>query len=491
VQAARTSVPALALVRNSSVQIAGQALSSLISVFTFAAMTRGLGPHAYGHYAAALAFLGIPMVFTDLGLSTGLLRAISRNPGAAGETVSVGLSARATLSVAILGLSVAVATLLSLPAETTHAIMIAAVASLFLLIDASLVPALQAQLKMHWSVLSNISGRGITLALTVAFLAMGGGLGSVLWAYAIGNAATLLIDGVVVNSLVRLRLVFDFGGCLRLLRSTLVLGLVLAVDALFFYFDTLLLGVFRSSREVGLYAGAFKVVAFVLIAGNAVHVSVFPAINRYLASNDPRLSSLLDGATRGLLILCTPIVVVSLLAPETIMSTLSGRAFEGAGTALRIFSPLFPLMFLGYLYSYGLIAAQRERALLAANLAALAVNLGLFCAFVPAFGINAAAAVGVASAALLTVAVALIFRRQFGHLPSFSGVGAPGLAAAAMVPTILVAPGPPLLRVAIAGVVYMGVLALLPGAARQTLHDVARVASARWLRREKPSLLEA
>jgi O-antigen/teichoic acid export membrane protein len=464
------------LIRNSSVQIVGHTLGSVISVFTFASITRGLGPGPYGHYAAALAFLGIPIVLSDLGLSTSLVRQISRDPDATAEVISAGVSARALLAGATLGCAVVLGIILPFPRETTAVIAIAAVASFFLLMNTSLVPALQAQLKMHWAVLANISGRGVTLVLTLVLLAHGGGLQSVAWAYVIGNAVTLLVDSVVVSRLVRLRFVVDVRRCLRLLRATVVLGLVLAVDSLFVHLDTLLLGVFRSSAEVGLFASASKFVGFVLIAGNAIHISVFPVINRYLETGDKRLRAILEGATQGLFILSAPIVVISLVIPGPTMSLLSGAEFAGAGPVLRIFAPLFPVLFLGYLYSFCLVADHREGLLLALNLGALGANAIAFCSVVPSGGLQAAAAVSVASATALTIAVGIAVRNRLGYLPRFAGLGGAAAAGGCMVPILLLVPARPLIAIALAGVVYAAAIALFPGTPRHVLADLSRAA---------------
>ena len=45
------------LAANSAIQIAGSGLASAISFFTFVAITRGLGPEAFGDFTAAMVFL--------------------------------------------------------------------------------------------------------------------------------------------------------------------------------------------------------------------------------------------------------------------------------------------------------------------------------------------------------------------------------------------------------------------------------------------------
>lgn len=65
---------------NAVAQIVGIPLQSLLSLATFAAITRYLGPSVFGDYVAAMAYLFLPTVIADIGISTIVLRDISTEP---------------------------------------------------------------------------------------------------------------------------------------------------------------------------------------------------------------------------------------------------------------------------------------------------------------------------------------------------------------------------------------------------------------------------
>src|SRR5262245_53185984 len=151
------------LAANSLVQIGGTGLASAISFFTFVAITRGLGPSAYGSYVAATAFLYLPSVLADLGLSTAVLREISARPEETERTMQRALPARALISAAAIAVAVVIGLLLPFDERTKTAIAILSLWALAALLNSSLLPVLQAQLRMQWAVLANVVGRLTTL----------------------------------------------------------------------------------------------------------------------------------------------------------------------------------------------------------------------------------------------------------------------------------------------------------------------------------------
>ena len=115
---------------NSVVQVAGVFGSSLISLFTFVAVTRYLGPTAFGHYAAALALLLIPAIVSDLGLSTTVLRDISQRPERAARVVSASLTTRLLVALVAYSATLGVAWIAPFPHQTRMAALLACGGSL-------------------------------------------------------------------------------------------------------------------------------------------------------------------------------------------------------------------------------------------------------------------------------------------------------------------------------------------------------------------------
>jgi O-antigen/teichoic acid export membrane protein len=450
------------IVINSAVQVAGVLGSSLISLFTFVAVTRYLGPTAFGYYSAALALLLIPAIVSDLGLSTTVLRDISRRPELTARVISASLTTRVLVGLVAFTATLGVAWVAPFPHETRMAALVACGGFLLLLVNTGLLPALQAELRMHWAVLADVAGRSLTLALTLIALHAKLGLYAVVVAYVAGNALTLLIDFLGVRRRVELRLVHDLRYCWRLARSSLLIGAALMAGSLYFRIDTVLLAAFRSGHEVGLYAAAYKFFDLSVLVISAVSVSIFPHLTRVMASNASAAVPI-QRAFDVLLALGAGISVVAFVHAKHLVTLASGSKFENSAPALQILAPAIAISFIGGTFSLTLLTAHRERLLLLVSGSIIVVNLGLNIIFLPLYGYKAAAATTLASEVLWLLLAGVAVRRSLDLVPASRFVPQVAAAAAIMAVVLVFLPGPWPIAELVAGLAYVSVLVLLPG----------------------------
>ena len=148
----------------------------------------------------------------------------------------------------------------------------------------------------------------------------------------------------------------------------------------------------------------------------------------------------------------------------------AGPEFAPAADVLRIQGVAVGLAFLAAGPSYGLLSLRHHRAVLVGNLAALAVSAALVPILASADGARGAAVATVVAEVVLTVV--MIGGAARAGLPI--GLTARGLtrvlfAAGAALAAALAAPLPAVGQTAIAGVVYLAVLAALRGIPEEVL----------------------
>jgi len=454
------------LAANTLVQAGGNGVASLIGLFTFVTVTRGLGPEAFGDFTTAMAFLFIPVVLADVGLAFSVLREISASPERTQRVMSASLPLRALISMGAVSLAVALGMAIPFSGQTREAILIGSIGSFLHLLTLSLLPAIQAQLKMHWAVAANVAGRVATLGLTLSFLGAGLGFRSIVAAHVIGLALTFVGHLVVVAMLISLRPFVDLGYWRSLLRGALALGLAISLSQIYFRVDTLLLALLASSTEVGLYGAAYKFIELCALVVSAVSVSVFPLLARFAASGDPRMRGLVQKSFDLLVALSAPLAVgMSVLAPEILLLT-SGSEYVGAASALRLLAPYVLFSFVNALLIRILLARGQDRTLLWLATSILTLNVALNLLMIPRYGIEAAAAISVVSE-ICMLALAAMAVRRLGGLPGLRSVPAVAVAAGAMSGVLLAVPGPTLVVAGIGSIVYAGVLLALPGTIRE------------------------
>lgn len=459
------------LATNALIQAGGSGLASLIGLFTFVAVTRGLGPEAFGDFATAMAFLFVPIVLADIGIASAVLRDISASPERTDRVISAALPLRALIASGTVGLALAVGMAIPFSGQTKTAILIGSFGSLLHLMTLSLLPPIQAQLKLHWAVVANLTGRLVTLGVTLASLSAGFGFKSIVLAHVAGLGVTFLLHLAVVMRLVSLRPLVDTAYWKTLVRGALVLGLAVSLAQIYVRIDMLLLALLKPSAEVGVYGAAFKFVELAELIVAAISISAFPSLARFVATGDPRLHRLIQKSFDVLIAVAAPIALLMVALSTQIIHLTAGSEFSEAAVALELLAPYVLFSFINSLLIRVLLASNRDRTLLALAVSTLALNVALNLVFIPAYGFRAAAVISVVCEACMLVPAALAVRQQ-GALPSLRYARMVALAVGAMAAMLLVAPGPPLLVAPIAGAVYLAVLFAAPGTVRELVRSL-------------------
>ena len=334
-------------------------------------------------------------------------------------------------------------------------ILIGSLGAFLNMMSLSLMPVLQAQLKMQWAVGANLSGRAVTLGLTLGALAAGLGFAAVVWAYVVGSAATLLLNVGAVAHITRLHpLLIDLPYWRSLLVGSLCLGAALSLTTIYFRLDTILLALLRPAREVGLYAAAWKFVELAQTAGSALAVSIFPTLTLLVAVESPHLREFAQKTFDTSLAAGTFLTVLFIGYARELVILGGGVKFASASIALQLLAPSVILGFVGLIFERWLIAAGRERILLKLGAAVLVLNLGSMSS-------SCRSTASKPLPSYLSPRSSSGSCSQWRHagassasFPTFATSAVVGLAAAAMAAVIALTPGPALLSGALATLVY-------------------------------------
>jgi O-antigen/teichoic acid export membrane protein len=461
---------------NTIAQTAGLAGATVLGFLNFLAVTRGLGPEAFGDLTAATVFLTFPIALADIGLATAVLREISVAPERTEFVLRASLPLRFFIAVAVLVASLGVSVALPFTDRAQTAIWLGAIGSLFTLLMLGLNPLFQARLQMHVPVAATLAGRGLTLVLILAAFAAGRGFIAVVLAYVVGTAVTFAIVLVAAARQISLRPVIakDYWG--NLLRGSLAIGIAMGLFLSYYRIDTVLVALFRDSREAGLYGAAFRFVEIAEILVSAIGISVFPSFARLIATRDARVGVALQRSLDIILAFSAPILAGVLLVADDLVRVTAGVEFAPAASALRLLVPYLALLFVSAILIRIAAALHVDRYILSVALVVLVVNVALNVVLLPRYGYNVAAITSTLSEACVTVALGFIVWRRLAFVPNLRYVWPVGLATAAMVAFSWLIPLPALIGVALATVVYVLVLVALPG----TVRDVVAALAPNW-----------
>jgi O-antigen/teichoic acid export membrane protein len=285
---------------------------------------------------------------------------------------------------------------------------------------------------MDRAVVSDVAGRAAAFGAVVAVSALDLGFYAVVVTAGIGALVTLCVTYALSRPLVRVSFSGDRIVWRELLVAALPLGLALAINEVYFRADTFIISLYRSYEDVGIYALAYRVLELLAVFPAVFMNSVFPLLSRYLAESAERARRTVDVAADVLVAVGLPLAAGGVAVAPHIVRLVGGHDFRDAADPLRLLLFAGALAFVSGLFGYALIAAGRQRAALWLNVVALAFNVGLNLALVPPLGVDAAAAIAIASEVVLLAGGYVLVRRHVGLSPRFALLPKALAAAAAM-----------------------------------------------------------
>lgn len=388
-----------------------------IGAVSIAVLTRYLGRGDYGRYTLALVYMQLFAVLADAGLYTTVVRDISKDPSRTEVLVGNTLALRLLLSLVVIVLACAVSLLLPYEPEVRVAIALAGGPLLFGMLASSYVAVLQSRMRMGRAVVGDVVGRAMTLALTLLVAGLDLGFYAVMGAAAGGTLTTLVVTWGLTRRIVATRFRFEPAVWRRLLVSAVPLGLALAINAVYFRADTLIISLYEPFGQVGLYTLSYRILELALVLGTVFLNTGFPALSEAVARDEARARRAIQSSFDVLVVLGVPLVAGGLVLAPEVLDLVAGSDFVEAADPLRILLVAGALAWVNGVFGFALIAKERQLSALWLNVSALVFNVGLNFVFVPRYGIVAAAVITVASEILILVGSYSLMRRNFDFFP--------------------------------------------------------------------------
>ena len=419
-------------VSSTTATLAGRLAVVALGIASVAITTRYLGTERYGQFALALSLVGLFGVLADAGITTVLLRDLSREPDRAAALLGSALALRGALAVASVAAASLTALLLPYPGDVRIAVVLAGVPLALGLANSALVALAQANLEGGRAAIGDVAGRAAGLAAVGLVVALDLGFFAVVASAGVAAAVTLAVTTRLVRPLLDGPPRADRGTARTLALAALPVGATLAVNEAYFRADALVISLSRSYTELGHYALAWRVGELAALFPTAVLVAVLPLLARQGGEEARR--SFQTGwdvlAVAGIAMAVGGAIVAPQLA-----ASLGGESFRVAAGPLRVLLFAAGLGFVTGLLGATLIARDLQRLALRTSIAALAVNVVLNVLLVPGEGIQAAAWIALGCEIGLFAASLWLVRRHVGLSPALrtSWLSLPAAAAMAAV----------------------------------------------------------
>ncbi len=375
-----------------------------------------LEPVSFGQYSAAFAFVGLFRILPDFGMSYASTLEISRQPALAGRLAGGLLGFQAALSVATLGLCLAIGRALYDGVIWT-AVVILAVDLLLKALKTTLRWLLKSLERFAVEALSLLAERILILGFGSAALLLGYGVVGFVAVFATVRLVDAIALAVFVDArVVPLRPAADTLLWRELLRKGLPFAYAGLVITLVFQVDAVLLEALRDAVEVGIYRAPTLVLEGLTLVPRILGFALIPTMAALHEQRPDVVGALYRRGVKYLVLAGLPVAAFGVLESDRLVTLIFGEAFTPSIPVSRVLLPAALFMFLSNFGETALACVNRWRTIVIASTAALGLNVVLNLAWIPGSG-----AMGSAWATLATegtyFALTAVAMARAGHWP--------------------------------------------------------------------------
>lgn len=413
------------ILKNTGVQVAGKLGGALLSFWTSAMLLRYLGPAGNGEYTAILAHLTMFAIVADFGLYIILVKHLATLTEEHEKDAHALFTLRIISGVVILGLGVVVAWLVpSYPPIIRYGILIAASFNFLMSMNQLLSVVFQKHLRADWIALGEIVAKTVLLVGTFLVIMLNLNLLWIMATISVSALSNVAINFFASRRYFKFKILIDWQRWKSILKEAWPLALNVLFTMMYFKGDSLILYFYRPAAEVGLYGAPYKLLE-VLITFPAMFVGLtLPILTAAWQRKD--FPALYKGMQRSFDFLCVVTLPVvgggfALAYPLTLL--LGGPEYIPSVPILRILIFAVGAIYFATLFTYMVVAVDKQRTMMYGYAAAAVVGLSLYFTLIPPFGMYGAASVTVLTELLILAISFFLVRRatrmklRWGILP--------------------------------------------------------------------------
>ncbi len=387
-------------------QLAGRSLKAAIMVYA----ARVLGAANYGIFTLAQSIAALFMLFSDVGVNPVIFREVARDPRGRSRWIITGL----VLKLGLLAGSLAVTVLFGhwMTKSPGVKILLPLFAFVFVLdgirdFGFSVIRAME---EMRLEAFVMLLANAVTLVAGLTLLNFWKDPLHLSLAFLLGSAVgALVILFLIRNYLYAFKRNLDLSSAHMILVTAWPFVIWAILSSLLIYADSILLGLLRDARVVGLYNAASRPIQLFFALPELVAATVFPTFARRAQTGD-----FLTPATESLsavMLVALPLTFGGIVLGNPIIAALYGSSFQESAPVFRILLLLVLLQFPATIVGNAIFARNRHFEMIRYVALAAVTNVILNWFLIPGYGAVGSAIAIVASRAIALAGAFVILRR--------------------------------------------------------------------------------
>jgi len=389
----------------------------LLHFFQKPIMARYLGPDGFGLFSMAIMIIGIIELIAAFGIDSALVKFVAEYKGKEQKDKVSSLVSSAFITILIIGVITSIAlfifsnifaNIFNMP-PLSLLLKIYALVFPFSLAHAIIISFFNGLREMRYYAFIRLLQASLALTFILALLMLGLGVVGAMLGTVFAIFVTMSLAMVIMKRFVR----FTFSDYKKNTKMLASFGSRLAganmIGQIYSSIDTIMIGYFLTSTDVGYYAVAISLSKFFWLVPRAMSTVAYPAISEYWANNNHQaINKLVDKATKYSACILVFAGMSVIFFAKGIVTFLFTSDFLPAVLPLSIL--IIGTVIYGIMASIGDIFASVGKVNLVLKISAIhaVVSVLLNIALIPIYGVIGAATATAASY-VLTVGITIYF----------------------------------------------------------------------------------
>ncbi len=388
-----------------------ETISGVLFFLAMIYIARILGPEAYGKINVARSLILYFLMFVSAGLDFYGIREGSRIPSELKNLIERIVGLRFILSV------ITIALLLLLiqffPKDILTRKLLLYYGGMIILTSISLEWYFQSTERMGLSSSGRLIGELIFISIILFVV---NSPEKIIWipvARVLGTLLQQLFYWIItVKELGSIYLRGNLPLWISMLKISLPMGFGFIMVQIYYYLDSIMLGVLAGYEQVGIYAASYKLLTAIILVTSMLNKAIYPQLSKLYKSSVAQMSHLLQDSMQYMLIVTIWLIFHGFIFASQGIILLYKEGFLESIPVFRIL--IFNLLPVGIngLLAYGLLASDNQKQYLISVTMGAAFNFILNLVLIPRFGLYGAAGATLFSELSLLIYYFLFYYRS-------------------------------------------------------------------------------
>ena len=386
------------IAHNSIIQISGKIITTFLGLVAIAMMTRYLGTEKFGWYITVISFLQFIGILIDFGLIPVTAQMLSEPKFDKEKLFQNLLGFRFVTAILFLSLAPLIAMFFPYPREVKIAISFVTISFLAISMSQIWVGFYQTKLKMHIQTVAEVISRLVLVGGFWYVMKTGGNFLPIMWIVTASSVVYMIIMWLWGMKFTKISFGFDWNMWKAIMTKMWPIAVSIIFNVVYLKGDVIILSLFRSQTEVGIYGAAYRVIDILAQTAMLLMGIILPLL-AYSWSRNLKKEFLqrYQQAFDAMMLFAVPVTIGTIMLANKIMILVAGDEFITSGKPLQILAIAVFGLYLGAVFGHTAVAINKQKQTMWIYISNAVITLIGYLIFIPKFGIYGAAGMTVFS----------------------------------------------------------------------------------------------